>query len=62
VTLPELLSPAQILDGLADPALAAAFQTLSDKVTSGEFRPSGRPLAEMQPALAEREQRRGEKP
>lgn len=46
---------ASIKTQLADPVLAAAFQSLSAKIKTGDFEKTGRPLAEMQAQLTQRD-------
>jgi carboxyl-terminal processing protease len=46
---------------LRDPQLAAAIEALAARVTEGEFRPTGRPLAELKEEAARREALRAER-
>jgi carboxyl-terminal processing protease len=60
-TLPESPTAADVISELADPALAAALQSMSMKLKTGQFEPTGRPLTEMRAELAERESLRHER-
>lgn len=55
---PQPLTAESIEKELADPALAAAMQTLQAKVKSGEFTKTGRPVAELHVQLAQQDELR----
>jgi carboxyl-terminal processing protease len=55
------VTPQSSASDLRDPQLAAALDALTARVTTGEFRPTGRPLAELTTESARRESLRAER-
>lgn len=58
VKRPQEWTPELVEQLLVDPALAAAFKALQDKLATGEYKPTGRPLADQQAFLDKQQELR----